>query len=252
MTVYNISSNAQKIYEETITIRSYHCDVNRQLTLPKLCSFFQDVAGNHTVACGVGWEFLQKNKMFWVLSRLRIEIECFPKWHEQIVIRTWSNGLDGLLAIRHFQVLNNEGNEIIKAISSWLMLNSETRRLIKADEFMRDFPINSERLFESNLAKLPSLVNQVKFVPLEVLFTETDMNRHMNNVSYIDRIINSFGFNYLLRHQIKNFEINFLKEALPGDFLYVQQQQLSKLHFLNNIVRQSDLSEMVRTRFEWI
>lgn len=252
MSVYKILSNAPKVYEETITIRSYHCDVNRQLTLPKLCSFFQDVAGNHTVACGVGWEILQKNKMFWVLSRLRIEIERFPQWHEQIVIRTWSNGLDGLLAIRHFQVLDCDNNQVVKAISSWLMVNSETRRLIKADEFMHDFPINSERLFESNLAKLPSLENHLEFEASEVLFTETDMNRHMNNVSYIDRIINSYGYNFLFAHQIKNFEINFLKEALPGDFLFVQQQQLEQLHYLNNIVRKSDSTEMVRTHIEWI
>jgi acyl-ACP thioesterase len=132
------------------------------------------------------------------------------------------------------------------------MVNSETRRLIKADEFMRDFPINSERLFESNLAKLPNLENQVEFEALEVLFTETDMNKHMNNVSYIDRIINSYGYNFLLGHQIKTFEINFLKEALPGDLLFVQQQQLSQLYFLNNIVRQSDSAEMVRTQIEWI
>jgi hypothetical protein len=43
-----------------------------------------------------------------------------------------------------------------------------------------------------------------------------------------------------------------LKEALPGDLLFVQQQQLSQLYFLNNIVRQSDSAEMVRTQIEWI
>ena len=117
---------------------------------------------------------------------------------------------------------------------------------------MRDFPINNHRLFEANLAKLPSLENHVEYEPSEVLFTETDMNRHMNNVSYIDRIINSYGYNFLLGHQIKNFEINFLKEALPGDFLLVKQQQLKQLHFLNNIVRKSDSAEMVRTQIEWI
>jgi medium-chain acyl-[acyl-carrier-protein] hydrolase len=251
MPVFKIIENAPCVYSETFQIKSYHTDVNRRLTLPKLCSFFQDVAGNQTVACGVGWDVLYENNMFWVLSRLKIDVVHFPEWGENIQIRTWSNGLDGLLAIRHFQVLDSEGNEIIKAISSWLMVNSETRRLIKADEYMRDFPICSDRLFDENPSKLSALTNPIGFEPLPVQFTETDMNRHANNVSYIDRILNSFGYNFLVKHRIKKFEINFLKEALPGELLFVQQQPLEGLCYFNNIVRKTDSVEMVRTYFEW-
>lgn len=251
MSVFKISENAPSVYTETFQIKSYHTDVNCRLTLPKLCSFFQDIAGNQTDACGVGWEVLQENNMFWVLSRLKIDVIHFPEWRENIQIKTWSNGLDGLLAIRHFQVLDSKGSEIIKAISSWLMVNSETRRLIKADDYMRDFPLCKNRLFDENPSKLPALSNTVAFESLPVQFTETDMNRHANNVSYIDRILNSFGYDFLIHHRIKKFEINFLKEALPGDRLFVQQQILERLSYHNNIVRESDSAEIVRTYFEW-
>ena len=54
-----------------------------------------------------------------------------------------------------------------------------------------------------------------------------------------------------MNHQIKEFEINFLKEAKPGDLLKVQQQQLANNEFLNNIVCEGDQTEMVRTRIKW-
>jgi acyl-ACP thioesterase len=251
MSTFEIRPDAPNIYTEKIKIRSYHVDMHRKLTLPKLCSFFQDIAGNHTVECGVGWEVLQNANMFWVLSRLKIEICTYPDWEDEITIRTWSNGLQGLMAIRHFQVLNSSGHEIIKAISSWVMVNIQNRRLVRADDYMRDFPLNNEWLFESSPGKIEAIQNPLSYTPTKVSFTETDMNRHMNNVSYIDRIMNSYGYDFLLSHKISNFEINFQKEAVPGDSLLVKQQMLQKLIFLNSIEREGDNNELVRTKIQW-
>lgn len=251
MTTFKINPNAPLIYSEDFTIRSYHVDINRKLTIQKLCSFFQDIAGNHTVACGVGWEVMQDEKLFWVLSRLRIEVEKYPEWRDQITIRTWSNGLDGLLAVRHFQVLSEKGEELVRAVSMWLMVNTESRRLVRADEYMRDFPLNTERLFDENPGKIDGLTGPLKFGAAPVSYTETDMNQHMNNVSYIDRIVNTYPTDFLMSHQISEFEINFLKEAVPGESILVQQQQLSETEFLNNIIQEVGGKEMVRTKIRW-
>lgn len=251
MTTFKINPNAPLVYSEEFTIRSYHVDINRKLTVQKLCSFFQDIAGNHTVACGVGWEVMQAENVFWVLSRLKISVNKYPEWRDQITIRTWSNGLDGLLAVRHFQVLSETGEELVKAISMWLMVNTETRRLVRADEYMKDFPLNNERLFSANPEKIAGLKDAVQFTPAPVSFTETDMNRHMNNVSYIDRIINTYDHEFLLSHQISAFEINFLKEAVPGESIIVQHQRFSEQEYLHNIVQEEGGREMVRTKINW-
>jgi acyl-ACP thioesterase len=248
---FDISPTAPRIYSEDFTIRSYHVDVNCRLTLPKLCSFFQEIAGNHTVACGVGWDVLQRENVFWVLSRLKIDVNKYPEWRDKITIRTWSNGLEGLMAVRHFQVLDENGTVLITAISLWLMVNTKTRRLVRADEFMSDFPINTERLYDENPAKISPLKEPVAFAPVPVAFSETDMNRHMNNVSYIERIINSYEYDFLLENYIRHFEINFLKEAVPGDMLRAEQQNMNNNQFLNSIVRVDDDTEMVRTLIEW-
>ena len=251
MSTISIIDDAPRVYTEVFQIKSYHVDVHRRLTSSTLCSFFQDIAGNHTIACGVGWELLQQANIFWVLSRLKIEVNKFPEWRDEISIRTWSNGLDGLMAIRHFQVLNAKGDELVKAISSWVTVNTETRRLVRADDYMRDFPLNHVRLFAQNPDKLlaPDQGDVLNVTPVQ--YTEVDMNRHTNNVSYIDRIINTYDFNFLMEHRIKNFEINFQKEALPGDVLGVKQQKIAPLQFLNSIVRQPDDFEMIRTFIEW-
>jgi medium-chain acyl-[acyl-carrier-protein] hydrolase len=251
MITFNIHPDAPIVYSEKYLIRSYHVDRYRKLTIQKLCSFFQDIAGNHTVACGVGWEVMQEAQLFWVLSRLKISIIKFPEWRDRIVIRTWSNGLDGLMAVRHFQVLDEKGEELVRAVSMWLMVNTTTRRLVRPEGYMENFPLHRERLFFENPDKIEGLNEPVRFEPARVLYTETDMNQHMNNVSYIDRIMNCYNPDYLSHMQIEAFEINFLKEAIPGESIVVQQEQTRPDTFLHNIVQSESDKEMVRTYTIW-
>jgi len=250
MGAFQIQPGSPVLFSENFTIRSYHTDLHRRLTIPKLCSFFQDIAGNHTVACGVGWEVMQEQNVFWVLSRMKIEVISFPVWRDRITISTWSMGTDGLFAFRNFKVEDENGTLLVRAASMWLMVNTETRRLVRPGEYMRDFPLCTDRLIEADPEKLPALNTPVFFEPAKVSFTETDMNLHTNNVSYIERIINSCDFNFLVENQIYDFEINFLKEAVPGDMLKVGKQEVSEKEFLNNIVC-VDGTEMVRTRMKW-
>lgn len=135
---------------------------------------------------------MHEENVFWVLSRLKIEIIKFPRWRDCITIQTWSNGLSGLFAIRNFQVLSETGEVLINAISSWLMVNTQSRRLVRADDFMHDFPVLYEQLFDQNPDKIEQLNSALGFIASNVEYNEIDMNYHVNNVSYIDRIINSF------------------------------------------------------------
>jgi medium-chain acyl-[acyl-carrier-protein] hydrolase len=250
MGAFQILPGSPVVFSENFTIRSYHTDLNRRLTIPKLCSFFQDIAGNHTVECGVGWEVMQEQNVFWVLSRLHIDVISFPVWRDRIKVSTWSMGTDGLFAYRNFRVEDENGTLLVRAASMWLIVNTETRRLVRPGEYMRDFPLCTERLMAADPEKIPALNEPFFFDLAKVSFTETDMNMHMNNINYIERIINSCDFNFLVDNQIFDFEINFLKEAVPGDLLKVGQERIADKEFLNNLVR-DDGTEMVRTRMKW-
>ena len=131
------------------------------------------------------------------------------------------------------------------------MVNTESRRIVRPAEYMKGFPLCTDQVFDSEPEKLPELMDVVEFEPTNVAFTETDMNMHMNNVSYVERIINSFELDFLINHKVTAFEINFLKEAVPGDKLKVCRQKISENEFLCNIVRVPDGTEMVRNRLIW-
>ncbi len=250
MKALKINTNAPKVFSEKFKIRSYHTDISRKLTIPKLCSFFQDIAGEHTVACGVGWDVLNDTNLFWVLSRLKIEVQQMPHWEDEITIKTWSNGLDGIMAIRHFQVLNEQGVELVKAISSWLLLDTKSRRIARPNQFMSDFPFHQDWLFDeapSRISKTDQLELQNKS---EVVFTEMDINQHMNNVSYIERILNTYQYDFLLKNEISEFEINFLKEAKIHDEIGVLLDTTVHPN-LAGITTADQKTEYIRASIQW-
>ena len=248
--MFEISESAPSIYSEKFLIRSYHTDLNRKLTLPKLCSFFQDIAGRHTLACNVGWDVLDEANLFWVLSRLKIQVAKMPDWETTIEVKTWSNGVSGIMAIRNFQVLDENGNELIRAISSWLLLNTETRRITRPNDFMKNFPFNDSKLFKDEPERLEVIDGAQFFDAKPVLFTEIDMNQHMNNVCYIERILNTYSYDFLKENQIEEFQVNFMKEAKIGDELAVKISKTNEGDTAG-IVSEDHQTEFIQAMLKW-
>lgn len=65
------------IWTEPLQIRSYDVDFSRHATSSSLCRHFLEAAWNHAEALGVGFDRLAAEGKFWVLSRLRMELDHF-------------------------------------------------------------------------------------------------------------------------------------------------------------------------------
>ena len=210
----------------------------------------QEIAWEHANILGFGYENLQKDQQFWVLSRLRVKIKRRPEWKENFTLETWSRGTDGFYGYRDYNFVDENGNIIIQATSSWLVLDLKTRRIVRLSDFT-NFPKYEESVFNENAGKVKSLQNddELNFTP--VRFNEIDINQHFNTGRYIDRIIDSYDFDFHEKKELVEFEINFLKEGMPTDLLAVKRQKLDDYNHLCSVVRESDNVELVRARLIW-
>jgi acyl-ACP thioesterase len=142
------------------------------------------------------------------------------------------------------------GNIIAQATSSWLVLDAETKRIVRLSEFT-DFPKYEESVFGENAGKVkaPQSETELQFTP--VLFNEIDINQHFNTGRYIERIIDSYDFGFHEKHELVEYEINFLKEGMPADKLAVKKQFVDEKNHLCSVVRESDGLELIRARLVW-
>jgi len=230
--------------------QSYHINRFGVVSTPFLFWYMQEIAWEHAQKLGFGFDDLREEKLFWVLSRFLVKIERRPRWKEEFMLETWSRGTDGFFAYRDFRFVDQSGKEFIMATSSWLALNLQTRHIHRLNR-MKNFPAYQESLFGYNAGKVnpPEAPEEITFFP--VLFNEIDINQHFNSGRYLERLNNSYSFDFHENHILKELEVNFVQEGLPFDNLGVKQQRLTSTEHLCSVIRESDRAELIRARLIW-
>ena len=97
--------------------------------------------------------------------------------------------------------------------------------------------------------KTPKSDEELKFTP--ALFNEIDINQHFNSGRYLERIIDSYDFDFHEKNELIEFEINFAKEGIPEDKLAVKKQNIDSENHLCSVVRESDGADLIRARLVW-
>ena len=230
--------------------KSYFINRFGKLSTSYMFYQMQDIAWEHAGILGFGYEKLKENQQFWVLSRLLVKIDRRPVWAENFTLETWSRGTDGFFGYRDFNFVDAKGNNIIQATSSWLVLDAKSKRIVRLNDF-NEFPTYEESVFGENAGKVksPKSEKDLKFTP--VLFNEIDINQHFNTGRYIERIIDSYDFNFHEENELIEFEVNFLKEGMSNDKLAVKRQQVDEYNHLCSVVRECDNVELIRARLVW-
>jgi len=226
----------QKIWTDKFTVRTYEVNLFQELDLIHLLNRLQDAASRHAETLGFGWQNMQENKQFWVLSRFLVQINQIPLWKQQLQLETWPKTADALAAYRDFVVSDTNGLEMVKATSMWLVLDAENHRPVRMSNVLSNLEHTSNRVA---IEEKPSKVTLPPETELlhnsEILYSDLDMNLHANNVSYVRKVLDSYPIDFLKENKPVSIEINFLKEARFGQKLatYLHSPLASNEHILS-------------------
>ncbi len=244
----------QKSWEDEYSISFYEVDTKNETFLPVLWSFMQETAWHHADHLGLGYSHLMERQYFWVLSRLSIQMEEYPRWGDQIKVKTWLTGTGRLFALRQFSIADSKGKVIGTAKSAWLVLDLKGRKPQKIEPVFKHI----EHLFDGlppaeEPPKIPVPVHPKMEKSYAVRYSDIDMHHHVNNIKYIEWILDSYPFEMTQTYQIHTFEINFLGESTHGDEIAIYKETLKETPpaFLHNIIRKGDGRELCRARTGW-
>ena len=205
------------IYEKIWDINFSQCAPNGALNYTDLCNLLQLTAAEHADLGGISFSDMQEKDQAWVLSRMRIEIDDLPKWHEQISIKTWIVSIENAQSIRALEVYRGE-QKIISCETLWVVLNTKLRRpenLHLAHEHCEKFPEKRSTIDRVKRIRIPLDLSKVG--THSVVFSDLDVVNHVNNVKYLEWCLDFVSPAILLHQGFKNLEMNFLNELLLGD-----------------------------------
>ena len=202
-------------------IKSYDSDQNGKLTLHALFHFLQECAWDNARLNDFGYEYLKSENAFWVLTRILVQMDEYPEWREEVQIKTWPKGTDGFFALRDFEIYK-ENKVVGRATTSWLILDQNTRRPRKLDNFnFLHENFLQEAAIDRNLEKIISPRELNKIDNRKVYYSDLDVNKHVNNATYVKWILDSYFSKK--NKQISEFEINFISELNLNDEFTVHE-----------------------------
>ncbi len=237
-------------HKNHLSTRSYFINRFGKLSTSFMFYQLQDIAWEHAKILGFGFDKLMEDEQFWVLSKLRVKIIRRPDWGEDFTLETWSRGTDGFYGYRDFNFVDKNEKIIIEATTSWLVINLKTKRIVRIAD-LDNFPKYEESVFGKNAGKVraPKSEDQLEFTP--VLFTEIDINQHFNTGRYLERIINSYDFDFHEKNELVEYEVNFLKEGLQTDKLAVKKQIIDDTNHICSVVRECDGVNLICAKMVW-
>jgi medium-chain acyl-[acyl-carrier-protein] hydrolase len=203
---------------ESNKVRTYEVDFNNRIKPSAIFNYMQEAASNDAARLNFGYDDLMKKGLFWVLSRAKLVMMEYPSLGDEIIIETWHKGSDKLFGLRDFKIYNSLNEIIGTATTSWLLVDVKTLKPSKLDVLADTLskhdvePAMTETLGKISEPETTSLVVERNFG-----YADIDVNKHVNNVKYVECVLDAFPLELYGSKKVSAIQINFLSESKYGD-----------------------------------
>lgn len=192
---------------------------------------FEQAAGAHAAALGVGIGDLRTRGQAWMLVQLGMAVRRWPEPGEAVEVATWpSRRTVGARAWRESELTSSAGETLVEAASVWLIADLTSRKPVRLPRFLHQlaFPPRDTRV---TFAPVPQPPQAPPRVAARIVSPEDlDINNHANNAAYLawaeaEEAVEPPCF----------IQADFLEEALPGEEIRVQTWKLGEDSVLQQI-----------------
>jgi acyl-ACP thioesterase len=197
-------------------------DFMGELRLSSMLSIFQEVAEPASVELGFGFdEMRRRHNAAWILTRIRVDVTKYPRWRDEIVVETWNRKHSRATFERDFVVRGVSGEPMAAAVTSWVVLDVDTRAMKSAQDFGFDVPDieGMPRAIECRLGRVRAPVELAPAFERAVRYFDVDVNGHVNNARYCDYTLDCLPIETHRRRVVRSIEIGYANEARAGDVI---------------------------------
>lgn len=202
------------MYKMPFEVTTTNADASRRLGVAGLFRLFQDAAIEDSKLIGYGVDKMMSKGLLWVFSRVHVHIKKMPEYLSNATFVTYPIGKKAFLFPRYAKVLSEQGETLGEISSVWALINEETRRV----EMHPD--LDDANQAQGDEMPLPGKVvaRPVKYAfSKRVSFSDLDINRHLNNVKYIEMILDINEPSFYKDHRISDLLIQYESEIRAGE-----------------------------------
>ena len=211
----------EQIYSHEFEITDLSVDQFGRLKPSMILFLAQEAAGRHCQLLSVDYETLAQKRLFWAVTRHRVQITRLPRRGETIRVETWPMPTTRVAYPRAVVAYDKEGNEVFRSISIWVLMDIQSRSMILPGKSGVSVAgtLRGNELASPNALPAKQLLNRRSRT---VSFTDLDRNAHMNNTRYLDWIDDLIPGSFHREHDLKELTVCYMSEAREGQELSMQ------------------------------
>ena len=224
-------SESGRRFSEVFPVRYAEVGSNGEATMVTIADLIQECACNHAQGIwGVGQSMpaeMARANLAWVCTRLHLRVRKYPKWGEKVAVSTWFEPQGKIAARRDYAIADAQTGECMgEATSQWVVFNLGSRRMARIpNSVLEDFKFQSlqQQVMEEGYAadKLPDVseVGGACAAPIthNVRRNDMDMNGHVNNVVYVQWLLESVPPETWEKHVLSEIILEYRSECNFGD-----------------------------------
>ncbi len=188
-----------------------------------------------------GPEMLEKYHALWMVTRMWYRLDRPLLWNEEVTIRTWHRADRGAMLYRDFDLYVN-GAPVGEAVSAWVLVDVESRKLLKLSTVENVMKSGGEELCkERKLTKVRMPQDMTLVEERRFHYSDIDCNGHVNNVRYADLAADAVGLEKVLAdHFVSSVQIGYLKECMAGESLQIYVGSQGQERFVHGVAEKGD------------
>ena len=225
-------------------VRTCDSDVTGSLSLEELLMHMQEAAGDDSHYLGFGKDKVFDQGYRWVISRTAAKVLRMPKYGERVEIITVAEPNKMFFYPRFTALRTIDGELLLESETVWAIIDFKTRKptlpkqtgiiIRQSEEVEKELSIGT---------KIP-LIETTETLDRTVLFSDLDINGHMNNTKYVAWAYDLLGSEYLKGKQLADFRLSYHTEAKEGEIITQKFSKKEKELYVIGVVGERKVYEI--------
>lgn len=206
------------IYSQKFPVQYGDIDISGNASIMSFFNNFQEIGFNHADVLAQKYNGKKEFSFAVVWTKLKVVMKRLPEWKERLTYLSWISPLiqNSKIATRNFEIQDSQNKQIGYGYGTMVFFDMIKRKSIEIPEELLMYPTHDRPIGNHEFSELDGLSNYDHQITIKTRYTDLDIYRHVNNVRYINWVIDSMPLDILKKKKCYETEIHFLNEARNG------------------------------------
>jgi len=209
----------ENYFDKQFELRYFEMNTLGLATPTIILALLEETASDHCYSINHSLFDLNKKNVGWLLVSGILQVDRYPAYKEKITIRTWLSSYSSIKGYRENIIFDEQHNIIGRAKGLWVFFDIEKRKPIPIfNDIKEKWFYDKEESIVKNIKKKIEVIDFPTHVKtFKVHRFDTDMNKHVNNIRYLQWVIESIPETIVDNYSLHMIDGRFMSEAKYGD-----------------------------------